>query len=144
MTVMERAPMKNVSNRIYEDRDALQLLLNPTYKYLLTNYSKEKCLPFNFVLSSLIENTINDEKLLSEIKKIQSEFKGIKGVSTPFRLVPETAKKFKEVAKTKKGESYSAFVNGAIYYFLKHADFEKMPELKELIGKEFELEKKPN
>ena len=31
-------------------------------------------------------------------------------------------------AKTKKGDLYSSFVNAAIYYFLKHGDFEKMPE----------------
>lgn len=144
MTVTEKATMKNVSNRIYEDREALQLLINPTYKYLLSNYSREKRLPFNFVLSSLIENAVYDADLLSEIKRIQPEFKGVKGKNTPFRLDPEIAKRFKEVAKTQKGDLYSSFVNAAIYYFLKHGDFEKMPELKDLIKKEINVEQKPN
>ncbi|MDN5477556.1 hypothetical protein SDC9_149462 [bioreactor metagenome] len=144
MTVTENATMKNVSNRIYEDREAIQLLINPTYKYLLTIYAKKKVLPFNYILSYLIGNAVNDPDLLSEIKRIQPQFKGVRGKNTPFRLDVEIAKRFKEVAKTNKGDLYSSFVNAAIYYFLKHGDFEKMPELQALISKEINTEEKPS
>ncbi|AFI97446.1 hypothetical protein ABTC85_15740 [Acinetobacter baumannii] len=144
MTVTENATMKNVSNRIYEDREAIQLLINPTYKYLLTVYSRKKELPFNYVLSYLVGNAVNDPDLLSEIKRIQPQFKGVKGKNTPFRLDTEIAKRFKEVAKTQKGDLYSSFVNAAIYYFLKHGDFEKMPELQALINNEINTEEKPS
>ncbi|WP_223239816.1 hypothetical protein [Acinetobacter baumannii] len=73
------------------------------------------------------------EKITAEVRKLQPAYKMIKGSRTVIRIEVETAKRIRETAVQKKGETLSSFTNAAVYYFLKNGDFETLPELKQSI-----------
>ncbi|EMX2138785.1 hypothetical protein AAGT40_003236 [Acinetobacter baumannii] len=133
MVVTSNAVMHNVSKRVYDEREPFQVLLSPTLKMILGNYQKLKKLPFNYVLGKILEDTVNNEKNTAEVRKLQPAYKMIKGSRTVIRIEVETAKRIRETAVQKKGETLSSFTNAAVYYFLKNGDFETLPELKQSI-----------
>ncbi|HFD2096148.1 TPA: hypothetical protein ACF2D0_002358, partial [Acinetobacter baumannii] len=82
MVVTSNAVMHNVSKRVYDEREPFQVLLSPTLKMILGNYQKLKKLPFNYVLGKILEDTVNNEKITAEVRKLQPAYKMIKGSRT--------------------------------------------------------------
>ncbi len=106
MVVTSNAVMHNVSKRVYDEREPFQVLLSPTLKMILGNYQKLKKLPFNYVLGKILEDTVNNEKITAEVRKLQPAYKMIKGSRTVIRIEVEIAKRIRKQQYRKRVKHY--------------------------------------